>query len=93
MKAHTHALTTTARRDGDSYVISSTKYWISGPDQADAILVVYSASFGRSEPILEGRGITRLNIAENIKPQGNASLGHQRQHRRRQLEPRPRTQH
>jgi len=38
--SNTHALTTTARRDGDEYVISGTKYWISGPDQADAILVV-----------------------------------------------------
>ncbi|HEX3749066.1 MAG TPA: acyl-CoA dehydrogenase family protein [Streptosporangiaceae bacterium] len=38
--SNTHALTTTARRDGDDYVISGTKYWISGPDQADAILVV-----------------------------------------------------
>src|SRR6201995_4693359 len=38
--SNTHALKTTARRDGDDYVISGTKYWISGADQADAILVV-----------------------------------------------------
>ena len=38
--SNTHALTTTARRDGDDYVISGTKYWISGADQADAILLV-----------------------------------------------------
>jgi alkylation response protein AidB-like acyl-CoA dehydrogenase len=38
--SNTHAVTTTARRDGDDYLISGTKYWISGPDQADAILVV-----------------------------------------------------
>jgi alkylation response protein AidB-like acyl-CoA dehydrogenase len=38
--SNTHALSTAARRDGDSYVISGTKYWISGADQADAILVV-----------------------------------------------------
>jgi alkylation response protein AidB-like acyl-CoA dehydrogenase len=38
--SNTHALTTTARRDGDGYLISGTKYWISGADQADAILVV-----------------------------------------------------
>src|SRR6201994_3391023 len=37
--SNTHAVTTTARRDGDDYLISGTKYWISGPDQADAILV------------------------------------------------------
>ncbi len=38
--SNTHALATTARRDGDGYLISGTKYWISGADQADAILVV-----------------------------------------------------
>src|ERR1700749_1705601 len=38
--SNTHALTTTGRRDGDDYVISGTKYWISGADQADAILLV-----------------------------------------------------
>jgi alkylation response protein AidB-like acyl-CoA dehydrogenase len=38
--SNTHALTTTARRDGGDYVISGTKYWISGADQADAILLV-----------------------------------------------------
>jgi alkylation response protein AidB-like acyl-CoA dehydrogenase len=38
--SNTHALKTTARRDGSSYVISGTKYWISGADQADAILLV-----------------------------------------------------
>jgi alkylation response protein AidB-like acyl-CoA dehydrogenase len=38
--SNTHAVTTTARRDGGDYVISGTKYWISGADQADAILVV-----------------------------------------------------
>ena len=38
--SNTHALKTTARRDGDGYVITGTKYWISGADQADAILLV-----------------------------------------------------
>ncbi len=38
--SNTHALATTARRSGDAYVISGTKYRISGADQADAILVV-----------------------------------------------------
>jgi alkylation response protein AidB-like acyl-CoA dehydrogenase len=38
--SNTHALSTTARRDGNDYVISGTKYWISGADQADAILLV-----------------------------------------------------
>jgi alkylation response protein AidB-like acyl-CoA dehydrogenase len=38
--SNTHEITTSARRDGDDWVISGTKYWISGADQADAILVV-----------------------------------------------------
>jgi alkylation response protein AidB-like acyl-CoA dehydrogenase len=38
--SNTHALSTSARRDGGDYVISGTKYWISGADQADAIMVV-----------------------------------------------------
>ena len=52
--SNTHALTTTSRRDGDDYVISGTKYWISGPDQADAILVVTrdgDAAPGRDTPM------------------------------------------
>lgn len=38
--SNTQALSTTARRDGDGYVLNGTKDWISGADQADAILVV-----------------------------------------------------
>jgi alkylation response protein AidB-like acyl-CoA dehydrogenase len=38
--SNTHELTTTARRDGDDWVLSGTKYYISGVDEADAILVV-----------------------------------------------------
>jgi alkylation response protein AidB-like acyl-CoA dehydrogenase len=38
--SNTHELTTTARRDGDDWVLTGTKYYISGVDEADAILVV-----------------------------------------------------
>jgi alkylation response protein AidB-like acyl-CoA dehydrogenase len=38
--SNTHALAVTARRDGSDYLINGTKYWTSGADQADAILVV-----------------------------------------------------
>jgi alkylation response protein AidB-like acyl-CoA dehydrogenase len=38
--SNTHELATTARRDGDDWVLSGTKYYISGVDEADAILVV-----------------------------------------------------
>ncbi|HXP55597.1 MAG TPA: acyl-CoA dehydrogenase family protein, partial [Streptosporangiaceae bacterium] len=53
--SNTHAVTTTARRDGDDYLISGTKYWISGADQADAILLVTrdgdAAPDGRDTPM------------------------------------------
>jgi alkylation response protein AidB-like acyl-CoA dehydrogenase len=38
--SNTHKLATTATRDGDHYVLRGTKYYISGVDEADAILVV-----------------------------------------------------
>ncbi|MCW2636727.1 MAG: Isovaleryl-CoA dehydrogenase [Blastococcus sp.] len=38
--SNTHEMATTARRDGDDWVLSGTKYYISGVDEADAILVV-----------------------------------------------------
>jgi hypothetical protein len=45
--SNTHKLSTTARRDGDDWVINGTKYYISGVDNADAILVVTAT--GRDE--------------------------------------------
>ena len=38
--SNSHAITTTARRDGSDFLISGQKTYISGVDQADAILVV-----------------------------------------------------
>lgn len=38
--SNTHRLSTTATRDGDEYVLRGQKYYISGVDAADAILVV-----------------------------------------------------
>ena len=38
--SNTHRLSTTAERDGDEYVLRGQKYYISGVDAADAILVV-----------------------------------------------------
>ena len=38
--SNSHRLTTTARRDGDAWLLSGTKYYISGADEAAAILVV-----------------------------------------------------
>jgi alkylation response protein AidB-like acyl-CoA dehydrogenase len=38
--SNTHRLTTTATRDGDRYLLRGTKHYISGVDEADAVLVV-----------------------------------------------------
>jgi alkylation response protein AidB-like acyl-CoA dehydrogenase len=38
--SNTHRLSTTAVRDGDEWILNGTKYYISGVDEADALLVV-----------------------------------------------------
>lgn len=38
--SNSHEITTTARPDGEGWRLSGTKYWTSGVDEADAILVV-----------------------------------------------------
>jgi len=38
--SNSHQITTAARRDGDEWVLGGQKVWISGVDQADALLVV-----------------------------------------------------
>jgi hypothetical protein len=38
--SNSHRITTTARRDGDGWVLSGRKVYISGVDEADAVLVV-----------------------------------------------------
>lgn len=37
---NTHKITTTARKDGDGWLLSGSKFWTSAVDEADAILVV-----------------------------------------------------
>ena len=60
--SNTHALSTTARRDGDDYVISGTKYWISGADQADAILLVTRDGDAASGPGSEAGRDTPMSM-------------------------------
>lgn len=38
--SNTHRITTTARRDGAQWRLHGQKYWTSGPDEAEAVLVV-----------------------------------------------------
>ena len=62
--SNTHQLTTTARRDGDDWLISGTKYYISGVDEAEAILVV--ARTGTHETT--GRGQLSLFLVPTDAP-------------------------
>ena len=53
--SNSHALTTVARRDGDDWLLSGRKVYISGVDEADAVLIVgrtQDARTGRLKPAL-----------------------------------------
>ncbi|GAA2133875.1 acyl-CoA dehydrogenase family protein [Nocardioides bigeumensis] len=52
---NSHAITTTARRDGDGWVLTGQKIYISGVDEADHVLIVARAEdarTGRLKPCL-----------------------------------------
>jgi alkylation response protein AidB-like acyl-CoA dehydrogenase len=52
---NTHNITTTARKDGDGWVLNGRKIWISGVDEADNVLVVArteDAKTGKLKPVL-----------------------------------------
>lgn len=57
--SNSHRLSTEATQDGDDWLLSGTKYYISGADTADAILVV--ARTGGAE---DGRGRLSLFIVD-----------------------------
>lgn len=61
--SNSHQLTTTARRDGDEWVLSGRKVFISGVDEADAVLVV-----GRMEDARTGRLKPALFIVPTDTP-------------------------
>ncbi|MHA3701850.1 acyl-CoA dehydrogenase family protein [Jatrophihabitans sp. YIM 134969] len=61
---NSHQLSTTARRDGDDWLLSGTKYYISGVDDAEAVLVV--ARTGVDEA--SGRGRLSLFIVPTDAP-------------------------
>jgi alkylation response protein AidB-like acyl-CoA dehydrogenase len=62
--SNSHRLATTARRDGDDWLINGTKYYISGVDGAEAILVVTAT--GRDE--VTGRGELTLFLVPTDAP-------------------------
>ncbi|MEW2575830.1 acyl-CoA dehydrogenase family protein [Streptomyces syringium] len=72
--SNSHRLTTTARRDGDDWVLTGRKVFVSGVDVADATLVVgrtEDARTGRLKPCLfivdrDAPGFTRRQIAMEL---------------------------
>jgi alkylation response protein AidB-like acyl-CoA dehydrogenase len=62
--SNSHQVSTTAIRDGDEWVLSGTKHYISGVDEAEAILVVTRS--GRDEAT--GRGRLSLFIVPTGTP-------------------------
>ena len=62
--SNTHRLSAAARRDGDEWVLRGTKYYISGVDEADALIVV--ARTGTDEAT--GKGLMSLFLVPTDSP-------------------------
>jgi alkylation response protein AidB-like acyl-CoA dehydrogenase len=62
--SNSHALTTTARRDGDEWVLRGTKYYISGVDEADALIAVARTG---TDPA-SGKGLLSLFLVPTGSP-------------------------
>lgn len=67
--SNSHRITTTARRDGGDWILSGQKVWISGVDQAQAVLVV-----GRTEDSKTGN----LRPALFVVPTDTPGFGYTR---------------
>lgn len=62
--SNSHQLTTTAVREGDGYRLRGTKYYISGVDEASAVLVVARTSLDEQT----GRGDLSLFVVDSDAP-------------------------
>ena len=73
--SNSHAITTTARRDGSDYLLSGQKTYISGVDQAHAVLVVArleGATTGKLQPALfmvptDAPGFEKTHIPTEVR--------------------------
>jgi alkylation response protein AidB-like acyl-CoA dehydrogenase len=66
--SNTHELATAARRDGDGWVLSGTKYYISGVDEADAVLVVARTGTERGRDAATGKPRLSLFVVPTDAP-------------------------
>jgi alkylation response protein AidB-like acyl-CoA dehydrogenase len=66
--SNTHKLSTTAVRDGDDWLISGTKYYISGVEEADAVLVV-ARTQARTQARTPGTQARTQAASDNSKEQ------------------------
>lgn len=66
--SNTHELSTAARRDGDDWVLTGTKYYISGVDEADAVLVVARTGETRGRDAATGRARLSLFVVPTDTP-------------------------
>jgi alkylation response protein AidB-like acyl-CoA dehydrogenase len=62
--SNTHQISTHARRDGDEWVLNGTKYYISGVDEAEALIVV--ARTGQDPAT--GKGLMSLFLVPTASP-------------------------
>jgi len=62
--SNSHQLTTTARRDGDEWVLHGTKYYISGVNEAEALIVVARTG---TDPA-SGKGLLSLFLVPTGSP-------------------------
>ncbi|MFD0439911.1 acyl-CoA dehydrogenase family protein [Streptomyces chartreusis] len=62
--SNTHQLSASARRDGDGWVLRGTKYYISGVDEADALVVVARTG---TDPA-GGKGLLSLFLVPTDSP-------------------------
>ena len=68
--SNTHRITTTARRDGDGWVLNGSKVWISCIDESEAVLVVARTAVDEAS----GRGQLSLFLVDADAP-GSAGSG------------------
>jgi alkylation response protein AidB-like acyl-CoA dehydrogenase len=73
--SNTHRLSTTATQDGDQWVLRGTKYYISGVDEADAVLVV--ARTGPAAGTSPGGGESGTSLSLFLVPTDSPGLERQ----------------